>query len=291
MTNLNEIAFYNELMELKRANMKVRNRALKRTACIMAPFIFLSLKFNLFFMVPGIVVSVLYNVIVRTLLLPDYEKFYYQKFFPELLNSLDIYDLKLVSDQQGSNFIRSSGLFGLSQGFIHQMGCFKRERNEFKYFGYYEKIKKERNSEDNSYSTTFEGTFFIKQLEKKSDISFKLIMFKAQKPNIFNKKGYTGKCFLNDEKFILSEKSVKLLKELQDEYGKVSISLHKKYLAVQFYKLRSCICFGLNPYLKKGEDTEDHFKIIELSNRDSKISYILFQVLEDIKLNGGGCND
>lgn len=285
MVDLKDVPYYDELLKMKKENMKVKRKGLKYAAIIMLVCTLLSFKFSLFPFIFGIVISVLINVIMHESRMPEYEKFYYEKFFPELLKLNGIYDLEFVQSEKGSQIIRSSGLSGLTDGSIQQMGCFKRKSNAFKYFGYYEKIKRHRSKNRNSSTTTFDGFFFIKKLYNKPEFNFELIGFKATTPNAINKKGYFGRAFVNNQKVTLSETSVRLLKELESEYGKVFISLNDDYLGVQFFKFGSCQFNRLYPYLKNGKDEEDHFKIINLSNRNEKLVPIIDQLLADISKN------
>lgn len=282
MIDLKDVPYYNELLKMKKENMKVKRKGIKYATIIMLICIILSFKYSLFPLILGIVVSVLLNVIMHESKMPEYERFYYEKFFPEFLKLNGIYDLKFEDKQRGSHLLESSGLSSLTGGAIQQVGCFKRKSNAFKYFGYYEKIKRQRTKNGNSSTTTFDGFFFIKKLYNKPEFNLEIIGFKASKPNAINKKGYFGRVLVNNEKIILSKQSIKLLKELEHEYGKMFVSLNDNYLAVQFFKYGSCQFNRLYPYLKHGKYTENHFKIIDLSNRSEKIDYIMNQVLEDV---------
>lgn len=285
MINLTGTNFYNELLDLKRKNSNKRKKNLETSAFLFVLSFILSLKFSALICIITVVALFWCNLINYTSMIPNYESFYYLTFLPQLLNHVGIYDLGFVKEQEGYKRIRKSGLDLLTKGNIVQSTCFYKESNEFNYFGYYRKTKKVHQGKESRDVTTFDGYFFMKKIQEESLFDFRIVGFKPQDENILNKKGYSGKAFLNYEEFTLSDRAIDLLTGLQKEFGKIYLCLEDGYLAIQFLSFGTCTSYNLEPCLKKGVDTEDHFKIIELSKMDSKIAPIVNELLEDVSLS------
>lgn len=262
--------------------MKVKKIGFKFSVVFMSIFIVLSVLFTPSLIIFGIVLSVVSNAIILSTKVPEYSEFYYRKFFPELLKSNGIYDLKRIDNEIGAQMVRDSGLSRFTNGSIKKMNCFESGSHSFSHFGYYKKIKRHRSKNGNTSTTTFDGLFFIRKVPNNQSSNLKLVGFKTSKSSTLSNQYYSGKVFVNNKSITLSKESIKMLRELENEFGRLYISINNGYLAVQFLKFGTCQSYRLYPYLKHGKDTEDHFKIINLSNRIKDIDYIISKVLEDV---------
>lgn len=285
MINLKGNPFYDQLFDFKKANSNRRKKVWKNSALFLILAFILSFKFSSLVFIFTVVALLLVHLNDCASLIPKYQTYYFLTFFPELVKYMGIHDLKFIKEEQGEKLIRKSGLDLLTEGNVRQVDCFCKESNEFNYFGYYKKTKKVHQGKDTKYVTTFDGLFFIKEVKEDRPFDFRVVGFKPQDENIFNKKGYTGRAFLNYEEFQLSDRAIDLLTGLQKEFGKLYISFEDGYLAIQFLNLGTCYDYNLEPCLKRGEDTDDHFKIIELSKIDSKIAPIVNELLQDISVS------
>lgn len=282
MNNLKGNPFYDQLFETKKENSKKKRKLFETVAFWLFVSFVLSFILSELIFIVTVVVCFIVVLCKYATLVPDYESFYYMTFFPELLKHIGINDMRPIRTEKGRGHVRRSGLDILTNGRIMQLSCFEKDSNEFNYFGYYRKSERRHNGKESRNVTTFDGLFFLKEVEEKRLFDFRVVAFKPQDENVFNKKGYSGAVFLNYEKYQLSDHAIDLLAGLYSEFGKVYISYEEGYLGIQFLNFGTCYSYNLNPYLKKGEDTEDHFKIIELSKLDSKIAPVVYELLEDV---------
>lgn len=282
MINLKGAQFYSQLMDLKRNNTKKMSILYFNSILIIALSIVLSCG-RTFLISIFATLGLLFFCSIRYIsMISDYEFYYYETFFPELLSSMGIYYLNFVPEKTGIEVIKKSGLNLLTEGNISQSTCFYSNNNYFNYFGYYKKTKEIKSGKHTSNVINFDGYFFVKELDEDYPFDFRIVDFKQQNESFFNKKGYTGKAFLNYKEVQLSSYSIEQLASLQKEFGRLYISIENSYLAIQFLELGKCAQYMLNPCLEKGKDSDDHFKIIELSKLDAKIAPIFNQVLEDV---------
>lgn len=279
MINLNEMKLYQDLIKLKKKNEKIKSKYDKYI--IIGILILIALLS--YVGVGAIIFFILIIVVFKTKnyaeVMPVYHKFYYETFFPDLLERVGISDMTKIEFSDSEKLLRRSGLYNLEDGSMHSCTCFLRKNNEFNYFGCYKKTV----SSDDGVETTFDGTFFIKELQSPlySDIIIK--KFRLSDESVFNKKGYSGMVTINNKEIRLNDNCIKLLGELEKRYGKVYLLTKNNCLAIQFADFETCSNYRLNPYLENGQDTDNHFQFIELSMLEEEFSSLIQELLSELQ--------
>lgn len=279
MFNVGGVPGYKELFKMKQKNT-AQNKKFNFSI-----FGFLIISILLMFYI-GVTPFVFFIVFVSFAKLingvsiyPKYESYYYNTFLPSVCNYMGVNDLSYVEREEGRYVINQSGLNCLTNGSVDLSTCFLRKENEFNYFGFYKKSE----TDDDSTTITFDGFFFVKELNDPLYTTFKIKNFRTKKMSVLNKKGYSGKVVVNNKDVILNDKCIKLLGELENRYGRVYMVLGRNYLAIQFFGSNVCNKYKVNPYLENGIDAENHLRIIELSNMEKEFSSIVDELLGEIQ--------
>lgn len=276
---LKDVNNYEDLIKLKNKNTKIKSKSNLYIFLVLALAGILSFYVGAFLILSNWLFIFFFKVIYYLSICSHYKKYYYEKFYPELLEYIGIHDLMYIKDADGKKIIKKSGLNRLTSGGILSITCFHKSSNEFNYFGYY---KQTQGNEHHS-ETTFDGYFFIKETKDPLPFNLTIKCFGFSNTNLLNEKYFSGSVTLNGRDVKLSENCIKLLADLEQRFGRAFIVVNENCIAVQFHKLGTDSNYELMPYLENGVDTEDHFRIIELSNLEKEFSSIVDELLGEIQ--------
>lgn len=279
MIKLNEVKNYKDLIKLKKKNTEIKSKNDCYITICMVIAVILFFYVGISALILGIVVSAFILVKNSIEVVPNYEKYYYKTFFPNLLEYMEISDLTKLSKTDGENLLSRSGLKSLTDGSIDCCTCFLKKHNEYNYFGFYKKSE----ATDDDTEITFDGLFFVKELQEPLFVDLKIQDFRLKESGFLNQKGYSGSVKINQKNVVLNEKCIKLLGELENRYGRVYMVSKNNYLSIQFLDFGTCSKYSLDPYLEDGCDTEDHFRIIELSRLEDQFSTIIEELLGEFQ--------
>lgn len=279
MFNVNGVPGYKELLKIKKSNTEQN----KKFNFFIFGFLIISIILMFYIGVTPFVFFIVFTCFAKLIssvnIYPKYEDYYYNTFLPNVCSYMGVYDLSYIDNQECRYVVNQSGLNCLTDGSIDIETCFIKKDNEFNHFGFYRKSE----SDDDGTTITFDGLFFVKELNDPLYTTFKIKNFRVKKISVLNKKGYSGKVIVNNKEVLLNDKCIKLLGELENRYGRVYMVLSKRYLAIQFFGSNVCNKYKVNPFLEKGVDTEDHLRIIELSNMEKDFSGIIEELLGEIQ--------